>query len=44
LRLAASDLVRRNFTAAGPNELWVADITFVPAAMGLLFPAVVLDT
>ena len=25
----ASDLVRRNFTAAGPNELWVADITFV---------------
>jgi len=39
----ASDLVRRNFSAAGPNELWVADITFVPTATGFLFLAVVLD-
>ena len=39
----ASDLVRRNFSAAGPNELWVADITFIPTATGFLFLAVVLD-
>jgi putative transposase len=39
----ASDLVRRNFAAAGPNELWVADITFVPTMAGFLFLAVVLD-
>ena len=25
----ASDLVQRAFTAAGPNQLWVADITYV---------------
>jgi putative transposase len=24
-----ADLVDRNFTAARPNELWVADISFV---------------
>jgi putative transposase len=39
----ASDLVRRNFVAEGPNELWVADITFVPTQIGFLFLAVVLD-
>jgi putative transposase len=38
----ASDLVR-NFTAEGPNELWVADITFIPTLAGFLFLAVVLD-
>jgi putative transposase len=39
----ASDLVRRNFVADGPNELWVADITFIPTLAGFLFLAVVLD-
>ena len=39
----APDLVDRNFAASGPNELWVADITFVPAASGFLYLAVVLD-
>jgi putative transposase len=38
----APDLVDRNFTASRPNHLWVADITFVPAAAGFLFLAVVL--
>ena len=28
---------------AGPNRLWVADITFVPTAAGFLYLAVVLD-
>lgn len=39
----ANDLVRRNFFVEKPNELWVADITFVPTLAGFLFLAVVLD-
>ena len=42
-RSSAGDLVRRDFTADGPDRLWVADITFVPTATGFLFLAVVLD-
>jgi len=37
------DLVRRQFKAAGPNKLWVADITFIPTWAGFLFLAVVID-
>lgn len=37
------DLVTRNFTAAGPNQLWVADITYIPTWAGFLYLAVVLD-
>jgi putative transposase len=39
----APDLVQRNFTASRPNELWVADITYVPTWAGFLFLAVVMD-
>ena len=39
----APDLVDRNFVASQPNQLWVADITFVPTASGFLYLAVVLD-
>ena len=39
----APDLVERDFQAAGPNQLWVADITYVPTAAGFLYLAVVLD-
>ncbi len=39
----APDLVDRDFTAAAANQLWVADITFVPSAAGFLYLAVVLD-
>ena len=39
----APDLVDRDFTAAGPNQLWVADTTFVPTATGFMHLAVVLD-
>ena len=35
--------MRRNFAAVGPNELWVADITFLPTMTGFLYLAVVLD-
>jgi putative transposase len=41
--VAAADLVQRNFTATAPNQLWVADITYVPTWAGFLFLAVVLD-
>jgi putative transposase len=40
---AAPDLIRRNFTATAPNELWVADITYIPTWEGWLFLAVVVD-
>jgi len=39
----ADDLVERNFTARGPDELWVSDITYVPTYAGFLFLAVVMD-
>ena len=39
----APDLVDRNFVAVRPNQLWVADITFVPTASEFLYLAVVLD-
>jgi hypothetical protein len=39
----APDLVDRDFTAEGPNQLRVADITFIPTAAGFLDLAVVLD-
>lgn len=39
----APDLVNRNFTASAPNQLWVADITFIPTRAGFLYLAVVLD-
>ena len=36
--------MNRDFSAKGPNQLWVADITYVPAWTGWLYLAVVLDT
>ncbi len=39
----APDLVDRDFSASGPDELWVADITYVPTWAGWLYLAVVLD-
>ena len=39
----ACDLVDRNFYADEPNQLWVADITYVPTWAGFLYLAVVLD-
>jgi putative transposase len=39
----APDLIDRNFAAERPNQLWVADITFVPTLAGFLYLAVVLD-
>ena len=39
----AADLVDRDFTADGPDALWVADITYVSTAAGFLYLSVVLD-
>ena len=39
----APDLVERRFEAEAPDRLWVADITYVPTAVGFLYLAVVLD-
>ncbi len=39
----ASDLVLRRFAAERPDQLWVADITYVPTPAGFLFLTVVLD-
>ena len=39
----APDLVERDFTAEGPDRLWVADITYIPTWAGFLYLAVVLD-
>ncbi len=37
------DLAKRNFTATRPNQLWVADITFVPTWAGFAYVAFVTD-
>ena len=39
----APDLVDRNFSVSGPDQLWVADITYVPTWTSCLYLAVVLD-
>jgi len=40
----APDLVQRTFTADAPNQLWIADITYVPTRFeGFLYLAVILD-
>jgi putative transposase len=40
---AAADLVKRQFSAAEPNRVWTADITYVPTWQGFVYLAVVLD-
>jgi len=39
----ARDLVQRDFTAERPNELWVADITYVRSWNGFVYLAFILD-
>jgi putative transposase len=39
----APDLVERRFVAERPDELWLADITYLPTYEGWLFLAVVMD-
>jgi transposase InsO family protein len=37
------DLVERNFTAMRPNQLWVADLTYVATWRGFVYIAFVID-
>jgi putative transposase len=39
----APDLVERQFHATRPNQLWVADFTYVPTAAGTVYVAFVID-
>ncbi len=39
----SDDLAKRSFSATGPNQLWLADITYLPTWQGFLYLAVVLD-
>lgn len=39
----ARDLVRRQFSAKQPNQVWVSDTTFIRTRQGWLFLAVILD-
>lgn len=39
----APNLLDRQFTAAAPNQVWLADITYIPTREGWLYLAVVLD-
>ena len=38
-----ADLVERNFSAAAPNRLWVADLTYVSTWTGFVYVAFVTD-
>jgi putative transposase len=40
---AAPDLVNRNFASEEPDQLWVADITYVRSGEGFLYLAFILD-
>jgi putative transposase len=42
-RKAAPDLVKRQFTATDINQLWVADMTYIPTWQGFTYLAVVTD-
>jgi putative transposase len=37
------DLVGRDFTATGPNQLWVTDLTYVPTWAGVAYVCFIID-
>ena len=37
------DLVKRNFTASSPNQLWVTDLTYVPTWSGVAYVCFIID-
>ncbi|MBT1516523.1 MULTISPECIES: IS3 family transposase [Bradyrhizobium] len=39
----APNLLDRNFTAAAPNRIWLADITYIETGQGWLYLAAVMD-
>ncbi|MBM3281111.1 MAG: IS3 family transposase [Candidatus Handelsmanbacteria bacterium] len=39
----APNLLKRGFTVAGPNQVWVGDITYLPTRQGWIYLAVFID-
>ena len=39
----APNLIERNFVAAAPNQVWLADISYIPTGEGWLYLAAVMD-
>ena len=39
----ASDLINRNFSAQRPNQLWVADFTYIKTISGWVYTAFIID-
>lgn len=39
----SADLVERDFTATGPNQLWVMDLTYVPTWQGVAYVCFITD-
>ena len=39
----ADDLVNRNFNAHRPNQLWVADFTYIKTTSGWVYTAFIID-
>jgi putative transposase len=39
----APNRLARNFTAAAPNQIWLADLTYIPTGEGRLYLAAILD-
>ena len=39
----AANLLDRNFVAEKPDQVWLADITYIPTREGWLYLAVILD-
>ncbi|CAM5212278.1 IS3 family transposase [Oligella ureolytica] len=42
-QIRADDLVNRNFSAHRPNQLWVADFTYVKTLSGWVYTAFIID-
>ena len=42
-KLRADDLVNRNFNAHRPNQLWVADFTYIKTVSGWVYTAFIID-
>jgi len=42
-KLRADDLVNRNFNAHRPNQLWVADFTYIKTMSGWVYTAFIID-
>jgi putative transposase len=42
-RFPADDLVNRQFQATAPNQLWMADLTYISTSEGWLYLAVIID-